>query len=426
MIPDLSAEKPLDAWLSYIAEIHDSAIDLDLCRVAPLAEQLELTHFPCPVVTVGGTNGKGSVVRSLESIYLAHDYRVAAYTSPHLMHFSERLRLNGENAPDSLWATAFAEIERARVDLSLSFFEFTTLAALWICKMACKTQALDLLILEVGLGGRLDAVNVVEPGLSIITNVDLDHLDWLGDTRELIGREKAGIFRAAKPAICGDPSPPASVLDAAAQLDAPLYLIHRDYGLEQQADGAFAWSGPPISVNLIPSLQLKPENVASALMATRFIDLPLNAESVVKSLVEASLPGRFERYYQGCLIIFDVAHNPQSAAYLQSRFAPLPIRGRRRAVVGMLKDKDMAASLAPFVDCIDDWYLGGLWQTRGAHSEELATHLPLAMQSQAHRFDTISQAFSQALADISPDDAILVFGSFHTVAEAKRVLSGDL
>lgn len=411
----------LQEWLSYIAELHTSAIDLDLSRVAPLAQQLQVTQFACPVVMIGGTNGKGSVVRTLEQIHLQAGLRVAAYTSPHLHRFNERLRLNNHDVPDARWEEAFAVVEAVRAGSPLSFFEFTTLAALWICQQA----DLDVVLLEVGLGGRLDAVNVVEPTVSVITNVDLDHLDWLGDTREQIAIEKAGIFRANCPAVCGDPDPPATLLAAAERHGVPLFLQGRDYACTPRATG-WEWRGPGAAMVALDHLQLKPENIATALMATQLLGLVTEPSVLASGVATASLPGRYEVMQAHCPLVFDVAHNPQSAQYLAERFATLPVTGRRLAVVGMLRDKDMARSLSPFIGLVDHWFIGSLFGPRGTESEQLGKVLSSINEQSYQGYASVADAFSAALAHALPTDAILVFGSFHTVAEAKRMVTGDV
>lgn len=411
----------LSEWLTYIAELHTSSIDLGLSRVAPLAQRLQLTKFACPVVMVAGTNGKGSVVRTLEQVHLAAGLRVAAYTSPHLMRFNERLRLNNQDVEDVYWERAFAQIEAARGDCALSFFEFTTLAALLIC----QAETLDLLILEVGLGGRLDAVNVVEPDLAVVTNVDIDHVEWLGDTRDQIAVEKAGIFRAQRPVVCGDPDPPAPMLAAAQHLGVAWYAQAQDFACVSTNAG-WQWRGPKQTTVALPSLQLKPENVATALMATQLLGLVQDPAVIAAGVAAASLPGRYEVIQRNCPLIFDVAHNPQSAQYLASRFRNLPVTGRRFAVVGMLRDKDIQTSLSYFSGIIDQWFVGSLSGLRGTESEQLRSCLNAMDEQNVRCYASIAEAFTAALAHVLPADAILVFGSFHTVAEAKRMVTGDV
>lgn len=404
--------KSLSDWLDYIAHLHSSSIDLGLSRILPLARQLQLTRFDCPVVVVGGTNGKGSVVRSLESIYLAAGYDVIAYTSPQLMVFNERLRVNGENSLDSDWEAAFAAVEAARADgSSLSFFEYVTLAALWICRQ--KTP--QLILLEVGLGGRLDAVNVVKSNVSVVTNVAFDHMDWLGNTREKIAFEKAGIFASSEISVCGDPEPPDNL-----KAD---YHYQRDY-VFRQYDADWEWWGPETHYTHLPFPQLKLENVATALMVSTLLKLPLNDKAISEGIANAKLAGRYERYpAQG--VIVDVAHNPQSCAYLAQRFADEKVSGKRYAVVGMLKDKAIADSLEPFADLIDRWWIADLSDTpRGDNGSTIQRYLS-ERQRDYQPATEVKIALAAALAQAKPEDSVLVFGSFHTVAAAKQWLESE-
>lgn len=402
-------DKSLSDWLDYIGTLHTSSIDLGLSRILPLAEQLELRQFSCPVVVVGGTNGKGSVVRVLEAIYSAAGYRVAAYTSPHLIEFNERLQINAKNSANVDWERAFAVIEQVRETNALSFFEFVTLAALWICRQKNP----DLMLLEIGLGGRLDAVNVVQSDVAVVTNVALDHMDWLGDTREKIAFEKAGIFDSTQKAVCGDPDPPQNLLKKSD------YCYQRDYKLELSAD-SWEFYGIKHHYKSLPLPNLKPQNVSTALMVTELLDLPIEKSAVIEG-VKIKLVGRYERYSGNPTVILDVAHNPQSCEYLAQRLAQEAVRGKRHAVVGMLADKNIAESLKNFIPLIDQWWVGGLEEfPRGASSGKLAIHLPTAAKLKT-AID-IKTAFTEAMASAEREDSIIVFGSFHTVASAKKVL----
>ncbi len=400
--------KTLSDWLDHIANLHTSSIDLGLSRILPLAQELHLRQFPCPVVVVAGTNGKGSVIRSLESIYLAGNYRVAAYTSPHLIRFNERLRIDGVESSDSDWQEAFAVIERAR-QCTLSFFEYTTLAALWICQQ----KKPDVILLEVGLGGRLDAVNVVNSQVAVVTTIALDHMDWLGGTREKIGFEKAGIFPHSQLTVCGDPDPPETVK---AQ-----YLYQRDYDY-QVSEAHWQWHGIKKHYHDLPLPRLKLQNVATALMVTELLDLPLSQAQLCQAMHDICLSGRYERYEGQPLIIVDVAHNPQSCAYLAQCFSQEKVVGKRHAVVGMLADKAIAESLNVLKPLIDQWWLADLTQTpRGADAVTLQDYLAQS-HTQSQQFNSVELALDQALQQANVEDSILVFGSFHTVAAAKPLL----
>lgn len=401
-------DQSLSDWLDYIATLHTSSIDLGLSRILPLAEQLNLRQFACPVVVVGGTNGKGSVVRVLEAIYSAAGYRVATYTSPHLMEFNERLRINGKNSANADWERAFAVVEKARETNALSFFEFITLAALWIC----REKKPDLMLLEIGLGGRLDAVNVVQSDVAVVTNVALDHIDWLGDTREKIAFEKAAIFDSSKKSICGDPEPPQNLLEKSN------YCYQRDYNLQLSAN-SWEFFGIKQHYQSLPLPHLKPQNVATALIVIELLDLPVEKSAIIEG-VKTKLAGRYERYAGNPTVILDVAHNPQSCAYLAERFAQETVRGKRHAVVAMLADKNIAESLKSLIPLIDHWWVSGLEEfPRGASSEKLAMHLPVGKFNTAVNVKT---ALIKAMESVEPEDSIVVFGSFHTVAGAKEIL----
>lgn len=411
------ANLKLQEWLDYIQRIHFSAIDLGLERVLPLARALEVTRFDCPVITVGGTNGKGSVVETLQQIYRAAGYRVATYTSPHLLFFNERLCINGIVLPDAVWVRAFEVIEAARGNSSLSFFEFTTLAALWICRQ----QTLDVLILEVGLGGRLDAVNSVDASVAVVTNVDIDHVDWLGDSREKIGFEKAGIFRFGGRAVCGDPSPPEALLEVARKHRVALFCYRKDYHVVSHASH-WDWIGPQKSYYGLPPPQLRLQNVATAVMAQALLDLPTTEVAIRTGVQQAKLPGRYESIELCCKVIFDVAHNPQATRALLERFLNENNQGRCFVVVGMLRDKDICGALLPWVHTVDTWYLASLPVERAAKATELAAILTENGAESCYNFESVAAAFETALENSEPHDVILVFGSFYTIAEAKRFL----
>ncbi len=403
----------LSDWLDYIAKQHSSSIDLGLSRILPLAQHLKLTQFDCSVVVVAGTNGKGSVVATLERIYLTAGYRVMAYTSPQLMCFNERLRSNGNNISDADWEAAFAAIEKARGSRSLSFFEFVTLAALWICQQNIP----EVLLLEVGLGGRLDAVNVVSSTVGVVTTVAMDHMDWLGDTREKIGFEKAGIFQSAQMTVCGDPDPPSTVN---AQ-----YQLHRDYHCQSSAHH-WQWQSAKKTYSNLPLPTLKLENVATALMITELLNLPIDEAVIVTAIQQLNLAGRYERYDQQVPVIVDVAHNPQSCEYLASRFANENVKGKRYAVVAMLADKAITESLIPFISLIDYWWVAELTDTPRAASAASLQSCLAEKGVAAKTAESVKQALQQVLSEAEVDDCVLVFGSFHTVAAAKALLEENV
>jgi dihydrofolate synthase/folylpolyglutamate synthase len=420
----------LNDWLTRLESLHPKTIELGLDRVSEVAQRLGV-HFDCPVITVGGTNGKGSTCAMLESILLQGGYRVGLYTSPHLLRFNERARINGELASDEALCKNFEAVEAVRGDVSLTYFEFTTLAILKYFADA----GLDAVILEVGLGGRLDAVNLIDPDVAIVTSVDLDHQDYLGDTREKIGFEKAGIFRSGRAAICSDPSPPQSLIDHAAAIDADLWLFGRDfnysgdrqqwnYGGRQQRRNALAY----------PSLRGANQllNASAALAALEVLRerLPLGAQEVRSGLVMVELPGRFQVLPGRPAVILDVAHNPHAAATLAQNLEQMGFHPYTHAVFGAMADKDIAGILAHLVDRIDHWYLTDLPLPRAASAQSLVAELTKAgvrvsdtagAERSIQCFATPADAYAAARSRATENDRIAVFGSFITVAGVMAV-----
>lgn len=401
----------LSNWLTYIEALHFKPIDLGLERLLQIPNIQTLTSFQCPVVTIGGTNGKGSNVAFLEAVLLAAGYPVGAYTSPHLLRYNERIRINGQAVSDDALCLAFEKINAMRGNTSLSFFEFTTLAALYLFKQA----KLDAVLLEVGLGGRLDAVNIVDADIAIIASIALDHMQYLGHTREEIGQEKAGIMRSKRPVICGDSDIPSSILQHAKKLNAPLY--GKDRGFQYQKNGnVWSWQGQNNRFDHLPLLQLPMQNAATALMALELLEakLPVDEAFLRKGLSQACLPGRFQLIGR---TVFDVAHNPAAAELLAQQLLANPAPGGKQiAVIGMLADKDIKQTLKPLAKLIDQWYIGSLHVPRGAKASVLAKALASEGISTYYCFDTVEDAYSQALANADKQDRIIVFGSFHTVA----------
>lgn len=407
----LDQSRSLVDWLSYLEAIHSANIDMGLARVGEVARRLGVTTLPCKVVTVGGTNGKGSSCAMAASVLQEHGYRVGVYSSPHLLRFTERVRVDGEELAEALHCEAFTAVEAVRGDISLTFFEFATLAALWIFARA----GIDVLLLEVGLGGRLDATNVVESDVAMITSIALDHCDWLGDTREQVAVEKAGIFRAGKPAISGEPVPPATIASEAERIGARLRQVGRDFRAEV---GEHGWDYHGIHHYAdLPKPALPLMNAVTVLAALESLGLPLEVSALRRGLAQARLAGRLQRLQEHPTVYVDVAHNPHSAAYLAQRLRELPCAGVRRAVVGMLKDKDMAGSLAELKGLIGEWHLATLGGPRGASAEQLLGALGEA--GLCH--ESVMQAYMAALSRSEPLDMVIVFGSFYTVAD---VLAG--
>jgi dihydrofolate synthase/folylpolyglutamate synthase len=414
----------LASWLAYLEKLHPKSIEMGLERVNQVKQRLALNP-DFTIITVAGTNGKGSTCAMLESMLLAAGYRVACYTSPHLLNYNERVRVDCVEASDEDLCCAFAAVEAARGDTMLTYFEFGTLAAMWhFCQN--KIQAG---VLEVGLGGRLDAVNAFDADCSVITSIDLDHMEYLGDTREAIGFEKAGVYRAHRPAICGDSEPPLSVPQYAASIKADYCQIGKDFGFQQHVAGWDFWAENeriaqlPLPV-LTGSFQL--HNAASAVAALRSLHhcLPISETAMRLGLQGVILAGRFQTLKSAPTVIVDVAHNPQAARGLAENLHQAPCSGRTLAVFAMLSDKDIAGVIAALADEIDVWYVAGIAAPRGASQVELRallrTNLPKAEIFPAA---STAQALEQACRSATENDRIIVFGSFYTVADALRALA---
>ncbi|ERI52214.1 folylpolyglutamate synthase, partial [Pseudomonas sp. EGD-AK9] len=358
-------ERSLGDWLAYLEQLHPSAIDMGLERSREVAQRLGLGK-PAPlVITVTGTNGKGSTCAFVASLLRAQGRRVGVYSSPHLLRYNERVVIDGREASDAELCQAFAAVEAARGETSLTYFEMGTLAAFWLFERA----ALDAVVLEVGLGGRLDAVNLVDADLALVTSIGLDHADWLGDTRESVAYEKAGILRAGKPALCGDLDPPQPLLDQVARLDAPFFLRGRDYDL---SIGAQAWSwygldarGQVLRLEQLPLLDLPMENAALALQAYALLELPWDAAQIAQALAATRVTGRLDRRTldwrgKSLTLLLDVGHNPHAAEYLAQRLQARPPIGHRWAVFGLLADKDLPGVVAPLLDQVAGWAVAPL------------------------------------------------------------------
>ncbi|MGK0598935.1 bifunctional tetrahydrofolate synthase/dihydrofolate synthase [Yokenella regensburgei] len=400
------ATSPLATWLSYLENLHSKTIDLGLERVSEVGARLDVLK-PAPFVfTVAGTNGKGTTCRTLESVLMAAGFKVGVYSSPHLVRYTERVRVQNQELAESAHTASFAEIEAARGDISLSYFEFGTLSALWLFKQA----QLDVVILEVGLGGRLDATNMVDADVAVVTSIALDHTDWLGPDRESIGREKAGVFRGGKPAVVGEPEMPVSIAAVAKEKGAK--LLQRDVDWRYRV-GEQSWSFTDADGELLdlPLPQVPQPNAATALAALRASGLAVSEQAIREGIAGAILPGRFQIVSESPRLILDVAHNPHAAAYLAGRLNLLPKTGRVLAVIGMLHDKDIAGTLAHLTPVVDSWYCAPLEGPRGATAEQLLEHLP-----QGAVYASVAMAWRAAMADARPEDTVLVCGSFHTVA----------
>lgn len=408
----------IQEWLVYIEALHPKSIAMGLDRVQAVATKLSLVPS-FPIITVAGTNGKGSTCEMLSRIYSEAGYKVGCYTSPHLIRYNERVRVNQQEISDQDLCMAFEAVETARGDIALTYFEMGTLAAMWYF---CRAN-LDVVILEVGLGGRLDAVNIFEPACAIVTTVDLDHMEYLGETREKIGFEKAGVFRANKLAICGDENPPASLLNYAETIGADLKLINRDF-LVKKAELGWQYSAEALVLQL-PALGLSGEfqfaNAACAICAVLHLQdiLPVSQANIHAALGAVRLTGRFQQVQSKPQIIVDVAHNPHAATSLTQNLQSTPCAGRTLAVFAMLADKDIEGVISVVAPCISRWYIADIWAARGAKALDLQKTLVRQVdQASVRVFDDVSLALAAACKDADKNDRIIVFGSFYTVADA--------
>jgi dihydrofolate synthase / folylpolyglutamate synthase len=419
----------LDAWLTHLESAHPVGIDMGLTRISKVRDALQLS-FDCPVITVGGTNGKGSTCAILETILLRAGYQVGCHTSPHLLTFNERARVNGEMASDAELLPHFEAVEAARLSLdepvSLTYFEFTTLAIMhWFA-----ARGLDVVIFEVGLGGRLDAVNILDTDCAIITSIDIDHTEYLGDTREKIAFEKAGIFRAGKPAICADPVPPQTLIDHAEKIGADLWLFGRDFRYEGQAGSErqqWSYVGRTLrrSALAYPALRGANQliNTSAALAGLEALRdrLPVSAQDIRLGLANVELPGRFQVLPGKPSIVLDVGHNPHAAAVLAQNLGNMGFFPYTYAVFGSMHDKDIAGVVEHVKGEIDHWCVCDLPTPRAASAKELEAVLgesgvTAGPDSSITPFLSPAEAFQDALNRASENDRIVVFGSFYTVA----------
>lgn len=410
--------KTLADWLAHCERLHPKTIELGLDRVRTVADRMGL-RFACPVITVAGTNGKGSTCAMLEAILLQAGWRTGVYTSPHLVHFQERCRIGGEIATGEELAPHFERVESARQDVSLSYFEFTTLA---IMSLMAGSQ-LDVAILEVGLGGRLDAVNIVDADCAVITSIDLDHMEFLGPDRESIGREKAGIMRTGHPVVVSDPVPPQSVIDRAREIGADLWLFGRDFNFQgDKQQWAWAGRGRRYAGLGYPALRganqlVNAAGVLAALEALR-ARLPVTAQAVRNGLSMVELPGRFQIVPGQPALVLDVAHNPHSVAALAANLDAMGFYPTTHAVFGAMADKDLAPMFEKVAPIIDRWYFTALPTARAESAANLMAKwqaLNTRADARASTHESPKQAFDAAHAAADPTDRIVVFGSFYTV-----------
>ena len=406
----------LDDWLRRLERLHYKAIDMGLERVSRVARQLDLLQGLPFIFTVGGTNGKGSTVAFLEAILLAQGLRVGTYTSPHLIAFNERVRVNGNDVDDAALIGAFEQIEAARGDISLTYFEFTTLAAM----LVFKQQALDALVLEVGLGGRLDAVNIWDADVAMVTSIDLDHQQFLGDTRDKIGLEKIGIGRPGKPLIIAERNLPELVQQSALALGMQVLRAGIDFDASEQ-ENSLSFQGQdrdgnPVLRDSLPVPHLYWQNAVTALQALALSPFELYPGVVASGLATAALTGRQQIVERRPDVMLDVGHNPQAAAHLARRLTQLAYP-RVHCVIGMLKDKAVADSLAELLPVVDVWYPVTLPGERGQDCHDIEAQILQAGGLVGFCDSSAHQAYRRLRSGVRPEDLILVFGSFYTVAD---------
>ena len=417
----------LAEWLASIEQLHPKNIEMGLERVRVVKERLGI-RFDCPVITVGGTNGKGSTCSMMQAIWQKAGYRVGLYSSPHIHDFAERVKIDGQVVSEEIIVRYFKKVEMARGDIPLTFFEFTTLTIMQIL----AEGSLDVVILEVGLGGRLDAVNLIDAQVAVVTNVDIDHVDYLGHTRELIGYEKAGIFRQGKMAVYGDYDPPHSLVAYADETGSDLRVLGRDYNSVCQ-DDRWSYIGPTLRFDNLdpPALHGKNQvkNASNALMVLEAMRdvLPFDEKAVRAGLSQVYLPGRFQRLQNEPLVILDAAHNPHAAIVLAENLRSMGEFHTTFAVFGAMSDKDIEGVIVPMKETVDFWYLTGLPLSRAASTEMLKEKLIAAgvMPDRIRLFETAAEALDAAKINAGKNDRIIAFGSFWIVTGVTRIAHSD-
>ena len=415
-------QRTLGEWLAYLEQLHPAAIDMGLDRAREVTNRMGLQK-PAPwVVTVTGTNGKGSTCAFVASLLRAQGLKVGVYNSPHLLRYNERVQIDGVEVSDSQLCEAFEALNAGRGETSLTYFEMGTLAAFWLFERA----QLDVVVLEVGLGGRLDAVNLVDADMALVTSIGVDHVEYLGNTRESVAYEKAGIFRQGKPALCGDLDPPQPLLDKAKELACPLLLRGRDFNLTI-ADTVWHWQGrdaqgQTLELRDLPLLDLPMENAALALQAYALTQWPWEPQTVTEALLATKVTGRLDRRQinwngKPLSLLLDVGHNGHAAEYLRKRLQQRPLAGKRLAVFGLLADKDLDAVVSQLTDVVEHWAVAPLNTGRSRPAAELQAALQ-ALGASVTPYDSVDAALEAQCERATPQDEILLFGSFYCVAQA--------
>jgi dihydrofolate synthase/folylpolyglutamate synthase len=416
----------LSAWLGWLERSHPKEIDLGLDRIRLVAERLDLLKPRAKVVIVAGTNGKGSCVTAMASLLRTAQFSVGVYTSPHLLHYAERIQINGEPVADELICAAFEEISSAASEISLTYFEYGTLAALLIFKQ----QKVDFIVLEVGLGGRLDAVNIIDADVAVIMSIAIDHQEWLGNNRETIGREKAGILRERQLFVCADENPPQTIVDIAKDLNTKSYFIGRDFSFRQR-EHEWQWQGKNQRGEVRSLLDMQAPHLplpslAAALQVVQLLDIELDQQDIETAFLNINLAGRFQKIiYRAREFILDVAHNPAATEYFFKRLLADPAQGQTFAIVAMMSDKDRVASLANLTSIVDHWLLLDLKTIPRAATIAALTQDLLSLGESVLQSGDINELIGNALTEAQPQDRILVFGSFFTVAAALSYLQAD-
>lgn len=414
----------LKDWLDWQVSLHPREIDLGLERVAKVADHLDLLKPDFHIITVAGTNGKGSCVAMLQSILQAAGIKTGCYTSPHIHHYNERIKINAMDAADNDLIEAFERIDQARDQISLSYFEFSTLAALDLFSRA----EIDVAILEVGLGGRLDAVNIMDADIALVTHIAVDHVDWLGDDLDQIAAEKTGIARPEKPLICADPDPPPGLEETANRIRAVVRKAGRDYAYRVTADG-WDWEMGDILFQQLPPPALSGmhqfQNAAAVLAALQ--DLPIKLqpgrEAIETGLQQVKLPGRWEQLGKSPQLIFDVAHNPDSAGVLAEQIQQTPVSGDNVLLLGIMRDKAICEMIEAFQPVVDKWIISSPAIERALPADALQKKVKeIIPQAVVETYPDLSTAYLTEIGKLQKDDRLIVTGSFYTVAEVRALV----